>query len=138
LTPAQLELQRQGMKKIIGAADVVITTAQVFGRPAPRIVTRDMVEGMRPGSVVVDMAVESGGNVEGSVLNEVLDLNGVLVVGLGNLPSQVSRNASEMYSSNIVNLLTEFWSADKKALNLVKSCVITRDGAIVNETIKKL
>ena len=144
LTPEQLELQREGMKKVIGAADVVITTAQVFGRPAPRIVTLDMVEGMRPGSVVVDMAVESGGNVEGSVVNEVIDINGVIVVGLGNLTSQVSRNASEMYSSNIVNLLTEFWDTNAKVLNLkpeddiVKGCVITRDGAIVNETIKAL
>jgi len=144
LTPEQLALQREGMKKVIAAADVVITTAQVFGRPAPRIVTRDMVEAMRPGSVVVDMAVESGGNVEGSVVNEVLDVNGVIVVGLGNLTSQVSRNASEMYSSNIVNLLTEFWDENTKVLNLdpdddiVKGCVITRDGAIVNETIKGL
>jgi NAD(P) transhydrogenase subunit alpha len=144
LTPAQLELQRQGMKKVIGQSDVVITTAQVFGRPAPRIVTRDMVEAMRPGSVVVDMAVESGGNVEGSVLNEVTDINGVSVVGMGNLPSHVSRNASEMYSNNIVNLLDEFWDKEAKTLNLdpaddiVKSCVITRGGEIVNETIKKL
>jgi len=144
LTPEQLELQRQGMKKIIGASDVVITTAQVFGRPAPRIVTRDMVEAMRAGSVVVDMAVETGGNVEGSVLNEVADINGVRVIGLGNLPSQVSRNASDMYSSNVVNLLGEFWDAERKTLHLdpaddiVKACVITRDGEIVNETIKKL
>ncbi len=144
LTPEQLELQRQGMKKVIGTSDILITTAQVFGRPAPRIVTRDMIEGMRPGSVVVDMAVESGGNVEGSVVNEVIDINGVLVVGLGNLPSRVSRNASEMYSSNIVNLLDEFWDKETKQLNLdpnddiVKGCVITRGGEIVNETIKKL
>jgi len=144
LTPEQLELQRQGMKKIIGQSDVLITTAQVFGRPAPRIVTRDMVEAMRPGSVVVDMAVESGGNVEGSVLNEVTNINGVSVVGMGNLPSHVSRNASEMYSNNIVNLLDEFWDKEAKTLKLdpaddiVKSCVITRGGEIVNETIKKL
>jgi NAD(P) transhydrogenase subunit alpha len=144
LTPEQLELQRQGMKKVIGQSDVLITTAQVFGRPAPRIVTRDMVEAMRPGSVVVDMAVESGGNVEGSVLNEVTNINGVSVVGMGNLPSHVSRNASEMYSNNIVNLLDEFWDKETKTLKLdpaddiVKSCVITRGGEIVNETIKKL
>ena len=74
LTPEQLELQRLGMKKVISQSDIVITTAQVFGRPAPRIVTRDMVEAMKPGSVIVDMAVESGGNVEGAVLNEVMDL----------------------------------------------------------------
>ncbi len=144
LTPAQLQLQREGMKKVIGQSDVVITTAQVFGRPAPRIVTRDMVEAMRPGSVVVDMAVESGGNVEGSVFDAVTDINGVLVVGLGNLPSRVSRNASEMYSSNIVNLLDEFWDKETKTLKLdpaddiIKGCVITRGGEIVNETIKKL
>jgi NAD(P) transhydrogenase subunit alpha len=144
LTPEQLELQRQGMKKIIAASDVVITTAQVFGRPAPRIVSRDMVEAMRPGSVVVDMAVETGGNVEGSVQNEVAEINGVKIIGFGNLPSRVSRNASEMYSSNVVNLLSEFWDVDSKTLNLdpadeiVKACVITRDGEIVNETIKKL
>ncbi len=144
LTPEQLELQRLGMKKVISQSDIVITTAQVFGRPAPRIVTRDMVEAMKPGSVVVDMAVESGGNVEGAVVNEVMDINGVLVVGLGNLPSRVSRNASEMYSSNIVNLLDEFWNKEAKELRLdpaddiIKGCVITRGGEIVNETIKKL
>jgi NAD(P) transhydrogenase subunit alpha len=144
LTPEQIELQREGMKKVIAASDVVITTAQVFGRPAPRIVSRDMVEAMRPGSVVVDMAVETGGNVEGSVLNEIAEIGGVKVIGFGNLPSRVSRNASEMYSSNVVNLLSEFWDPDSKTLNLdpadeiVKACVITRDGEIVNETIKKL
>ncbi len=144
LTPEQLEMQRVGMKKVIAASDVVITTAQVFGRPAPRIVSRDMVEAMRPGSVVVDMATETGGNVEGSVLNEVVDINGVIVIGLGNLPSQVARNASDMYGNNIVNLLDEFWDKEQKSLQLdpddeiVKGCVITRDGAIVNEVIKKL
>ena len=77
-------------------------------------------------------------------MNEVMDLNGVLVVGLGNLPSRVSRNASEMYSSNIVNLLDEFWNKEAKELRLdptddiIKGCVITRGGEIVNETIKKL
>jgi len=142
LTPQQLELQRQGMKKVVAASDVVITTAQVFGRPAPRIVTRDMVEAMRPGSVVVDMAIESGGNVEGAVLNQVVDLAGVSIVGLGNLPSAVARNASEMYGNNVVSLLEEFWDKDAKTLRLdpsddiVKGCVLTRDGAIVNETIK--
>ncbi len=144
LTPEQLELQRQGMKKVVGQSDIVITTAQVFGRPAPRIVTRDMVQAMRPGSVVVDMAVESGGNVEGSVLNEVVDVDGVIMVGLGNLPSHVARSASDMYSSNIVNLLDEFWNKEARELRLdpaddiVKGCVITRGGEIVNETIRKL
>ena len=71
LTPEQIQIQREAQKSTIAESDVVITTAQVFGRKAPLIVTRDMVEGMAPGSVVVDMAAETGGNVEGSVANQV-------------------------------------------------------------------
>ncbi|MDE0364639.1 MAG: NAD(P) transhydrogenase subunit alpha [Gammaproteobacteria bacterium] len=144
LTPEQLEMQKEGQKQVIARSDVVITTAQVFGRAAPRIVTADMVAAMRPGSVVVDMAVESGGNVEGSVLDEVVDVGGVKIVGLGNLPSDVSRHASDMYSANLVNLIEEFWDADEKTLKLdpdneiAAGCVIARDGRIVNETIANL
>lgn len=144
LTPEQIELQKEGQKKVISQSDVVITTAQLFGRPAPKIVSRDMVEAMQPGSVVVDMAVESGGNVEGSELDRVVDINGVKVVGQGNLPSEVAKNASEMYSNNLFNLIQHFWDDEEKTLTLdpedeiVKSSVITHDGAIVNETIKNL
>ncbi len=144
LTPEQIELQREGQKKVISQSDVVITTAQLFGRPAPRIVTRDMVESMRPGSVVVDMAVESGGNVEGSELDRVVEINGVKVVGQGNLPSQVARNASDMYSNNLFNLIEHFWDNEARALNfdpedeIASASVITRGGAIVHETIKNL
>ncbi|MFT7653339.1 MAG: NAD(P) transhydrogenase subunit alpha [Limisphaerales bacterium] len=144
LTPEQIELQREGQKKVIAQSDVVITTAQLFGRPAPIIVSADMVESMKPGSVVIDMAVETGGNVEGSVLDQVTDVNGVKVVGQGNLPSDVARNASEMYSNNLFNLLDEFWDAESKTLNLdpedeiVQNCVITRDGSVVNDTIKNI
>ncbi len=144
LTPEQIELQKAGQKKIISQSDVVITTAQLFGRPAPRIVSRDMVEAMQPGSVVVDMAVETGGNVEGSAVDQVVDINGVKVVGQGNLPSEVARNASDMYSNNLYNLLDEFWDSEETKLDLdpedeiVTACVITRGGAIVNETIKNL
>ena len=144
LTPEQVEMQREGQKAIISQSDVVITTAQLFGRPAPQIVGRDMVESMKPGSVIIDMAVETGGNVEGSVMNEVVDINGVKVVGQGNLPGEVARNASEMYSNNLVNLVLEFWDAEAKALSLdpedeiIQACVITRGGAVVNETIKNI
>ena len=144
LTPEQIELQKEGQKKIISQSDVVITTAQLFGRPAPRIVTRDMVEAMQPGSVVIDMAVETGGNVEGSELDKIVEINGVKVVGQGNLPSEVARNASDMYSNNLLNLIEHFWNEEEKVLELdpedeiVQSSVITRDGAIVNETIKNL
>jgi H+-translocating NAD(P) transhydrogenase subunit alpha len=144
LTPEQLDKQRDGQKKIIAQSDVVITTAQVFGRPAPKIVSADMVQAMQPGSVVVDMAVETGGNVEGSRLDEIVDVGGVKLIGQGNLPSEVARNASDMYSANLFNLIDEFWDADEKRLDLdpddeiIRGCVITRDGAIVNETIKNL
>jgi NAD(P) transhydrogenase subunit alpha len=103
-----------------------------------------MVEAMQPGSIVVDMAVETGGNVEGSELDKIVDVNGVRIIGQGNLPSEVARNASDMFSSNLFNLIDEFWDAEEKTLDLdpedeiIKSCVITRDGSIVNETIKNL
>ena len=144
LTPEQVEMQREGQKAIISQSDVVITTAQLFGRPAPQIVGRDMVESMKPGSVIIDMAVETGGNVEGSVMNEVVEINGVKVVGQGNLPGEVARNASDMYSNNLLNLVMEFWDSEAKTLNLdpedeiIEACVITRDGAVVNETIKNI
>jgi NAD(P) transhydrogenase subunit alpha len=144
LTPEQVTLQREGQKAIISQSDVVITTAQLFGRPAPQIVGRDMVESMKPGSVIIDMAVETGGNVEGSVMDEVVDINGVKVVGQGNLPGEVARNASDMYSNNLLNLVMEFWDSEEKTLNLdpedeiIQACVITRDGAVVNETIKNI
>ncbi|MCZ6710223.1 MAG: NAD(P)(+) transhydrogenase (Re/Si-specific) subunit alpha, partial [Gammaproteobacteria bacterium] len=144
LSDEQIELQKEGQKKIISQSDVVITTAQLFGRPAPRIVSRDMVEAMMPGSVIVDMAVETGGNVEGSVLDEIVVVNGVKIIGHGNLPSEVARNASDMYSNNLYNLITDFWDAAEHKLDLspdneiIRGCVITTDGAIVNETIKNL
>ncbi|HKI73322.1 MAG TPA: Re/Si-specific NAD(P)(+) transhydrogenase subunit alpha [Pseudomonadales bacterium] len=144
LTPEQLDKQREGMKAAIADSDIVITTAQVFGRPAPRIVTKDMVEGMKPGCVVVDMAVESGGNVEGSRPDETVLVNGVHIVGISNLPSRVPRDASQMYSSNLYNLVSEYWNSEEKTFaldpddDIVKGCLITHDGAIVNETIKNL
>lgn len=144
LTPEQLEMQRQGMKDVISKADVVITTAQVFGRPAPRIVTRDMVEAMPAGGVIVDMAVESGGNVEGSEPDKVVDVNGVSIIGVSNLPSQVAGDASKMYSSNLFNLVSEYWDNETKAFNLnleddiIKGCLITHNGEVVNEAIKNL
>ena len=142
LTAEQLEMQKEGQKRVIAQSDVVITTAQVFGRPAPRIVSRDMLAGMAAGSVVVDMAVESGGNVEGSMPDEVVEVDGVKLVGLGNLPSEVCRHASDMYSANQVNLLQEFWDAEAGTLNLdpddeiAAGCVLTRGGAIVHSAIK--
>ena len=144
LSAEQVALQREGQKQVISQSDVLITTAQVFGRPAPQIVGLDMVQAMKPGSVVVDMAVESGGNVEGSVLDQITDIDGVKLIGQGNLPSEVARNASEMYSNNLFNLVSEFWNEEQKVLSLdpedeiIQSCLITRDGEVINEPIKNL
>ncbi|MDK1024191.1 MAG: Re/Si-specific NAD(P)(+) transhydrogenase subunit alpha [Gammaproteobacteria bacterium] len=144
LTEEQLKLQREGMKKVIARSDIVITTAQVFGRPAPRIVTKDMVAAMQPGSVIVDMAVESGGNVEGSVQDEAVNINGVTIIGYSNLPARVSKNASQMYSTNLLNLVSEFWDEESSQMQLnredeiIQGCLITHGKEIVNETIKNL
>ena len=144
LTPEQIEIQRQGQKAAIAESDIVITTAQVFGRKAPVLVTHDMVEAMQPGSVIVDMAAETGGNVEGSVAGQEVLVNGVAIIGQGNWPNYVCRDASQMYSSNLYNMLNEYWDEENKSfvLNLendiIKGCLITHGGAIVNETIKNL
>ena len=144
LTAEQLELLRQGMKSVISQADIVITTAQLFGRPAPKIVTQDMVAAMKPGGVIVDMAVDSGGNVDGSVPDQTVDVGGVSIVGMSNLPAEVCKDASQMYASNLVNLVSEFYDqqANSFALNLdddiLNGCVITTGGAIVNESILSL
>ena len=144
LTPEQVQMQLDGQKKVCAQSDIVITTAQLFGRPAPTVVTKDMLEAMKPGSVVVDLAVESGGNVEGSVAGEEVDINGVKVIGLANMPGRVANNASQMYSANLHNLVLEYWNKETKQFDLnledeiIKGCVITHDGALVNEMIKNI
>ncbi len=143
LTEEQLQKQREGMARVCQSADIVITTAQLFGRPAPLIVTEDMVHGMQPGSVIVDLAVESGGNVAGSKVGREVDVNQVCIIGLANLPGKVAINASQMFSSNLYNLVDEFWNTEEKKFildfedEIIKGCVITHEGQIVNEMIVK-
>jgi NAD(P) transhydrogenase subunit alpha len=143
LTPEQQELQRAGMARVCAQSDVVITTAQLFGRPAPRIVTRDMVEGMKPGSVVIDLAIETGGNVEGAELDREVEVNGVTIVGLPNLPGRVPAVASQMYSANVGHLLDHFWDQESKRFDLklddeiIKSVLITHDGEISHPMIRE-
>ena len=142
LTEAQIELQQQGMKKVCSQSDVVITTAQVFGRPAPRIVTGEMVSAMQPGSVIVDMAVSTGGNVEGSVSGETINLNGVTIVGLSNLPGEMATDASLVYGNNLYNLIEEYWDKEAKEFNfdieeeILSGCTVTHQGEITNKLLK--
>ena len=144
LTDEQIAKQREAMAKRCSAADVVITTAQVFGRKAPLIVTEDMVAGMKPGSIVVDMAVESGGNVAGSKLDEeVVTDNGVTIIGLGKLPNRVATHASLMYASNIYNMLSHFWDKEANTLKLdledeiVDGAMVVHGGEVRNQMIKE-
>lgn len=143
LTPEQLEKQRQGMAKICAQSDIVITTAKLFGRPAPKIVTQEMLDGMRPGSIVVDLAAESGGNVVGTKLDEEVGLeNGPTIIGIGILEGRVAVHASQMYSSNLFNLIQHFWDAEAKCIasdfddEILKGCVITHGGSVVHERFK--
>jgi NAD(P) transhydrogenase subunit alpha len=144
LTPEQIDKQRQAQKATIADSDVVITTAQLFGRKPPVIVTRDMVEGMQPGSVVVDMAAETGGNVEGSAPNETVVINGVTVIGQGNLANEVCRDASQMYASNLFSLVEDSWDEEANILkvdfehDILPGCIITHGGEVTNETIKNI
>lgn len=142
LTPEQIKMQQEGMKKICSQSDVIITTAQVFGRPAPKIITEDMVSAMQPGSVIVDMAVSTGGNVEGSKNDEYVFKDGVTIIGMSNLPGEVAKDASQVFGSNLFNMIEEFWDKENKVINfdledeILKGCVITHQGSIVNESVK--
>lgn len=134
---------QEALAESVAASDVVITTAQVPGKKAPVLVTKDMVAKMRPGSVVVDMAAEQGGNVEGSKPGETVVTNGVSIMGPVNLPSTLPVHASQLYSRNIFNLLGLLVSKEGK-LNLdfnddiIKGACVTHGGQVVNERVKGL
>ena len=144
LTPEQVQKQKDGMAKACAMADIVITTAQLFGRPAPRIVDNTIIKQMKPGSVIIDMAVETGGNVEGSEVDKIVEIDGVKIVGLGNLPGRVAETASQVYSTNLGNFVDHFWDKELKTfyLNLedeiIKGSLITHNGEVVNEMYKSI
>lgn len=139
LTEEQLQIQRDAMAKQCSISDIVITTAQVFGRKAPTIITKEMVAGMRPGSIIVDLAVETGGNVEGNVLGKEADVNGVRILGLENMAGRIAVNASQMYSANLYNLVEEFWDKEAKVMplnledDIIQGCLLTHEGKVLRE-----
>ncbi|KQY33976.1 Re/Si-specific NAD(P)(+) transhydrogenase subunit alpha [Rhizobium sp. Root483D2] len=118
--------------------DIVITTALIPGRPAPRLITRDMLKAMKPGSIAVDLAVERGGNVEGAVADQVVEVEGVKVVGYTNMPGRIAASASALYAKNLVTFLETMVSKETKALalnagdELVKATMLTHGGAVVH------
>lgn len=142
LTEEQLDLQRKAMAKQCAQSDVVITTARVFGKKAPLIVTNDMLDGMKPGSIVVDLAVETGGNVQAVEYGKEINRNGVTIVGLPELQRRVPLSASQMFSSNLCNFIEHFWDKETKQLvlnrddEIIAGCLITHEGQIVNSTVK--
>jgi len=120
--------------------DVVITTALVPGRPAPRLITKETVAGMKPGSVIVDLAAEAGGNCELTRADETVVVNGVTILGPTNLPTTVPVHASQLYGRNVTELLKELIKEDKLALDfedeVVKGACVTHEGQVVNEAVK--
>jgi NAD(P) transhydrogenase subunit alpha len=131
------------LAKAVKENDIIITTAAIPGRPAPKLITSDMVRSMKPGSVIVDLAAETGGNTELTQAGKVIDVDGVRIDGTTNIPSTMPYHASQMYSRNIQSLLGLMLTKEGK-LNLdmnddvIKGTVITKDGEVVHEATKKV
>src|SRR5690242_5572654 len=141
LTAEEKAKQQEALDARIAAADAVVTTAAVPGRPAPKIISRSAVERMRPGSVVVDIAAEQGGNCELTRAGEIVEHQGVRIIGAVNLPAALAYNASEMYSRNLLNFLKPALKKGELEIDwndevFAQSC-LTRDGKISHEPTRK-
>lgn len=123
--------------------DIAITTALIPGRPAPVLITREMVQSMKPGSVIIDLAVESGGNCELSQAGKTILENGVKIIGHYNVPSRVATDASALYSRNLLNFITPLMDSESKTLNIdwedeiITGTLLTKDGVITHERLTK-
>ncbi|MCF3630630.1 Re/Si-specific NAD(P)(+) transhydrogenase subunit alpha [Thalassospiraceae bacterium LMO-SO8] len=137
--------QKQVVAEHIKKQDIVVTTALIPGRPAPRLITKEMVASMQAGAVIVDLAVEAGGNCELSEPGKTITTpNGVKIVGLYNLPGRLAQTASDLYAKNLLNFLTPLTDKEKTGTlaidwddEIVKGCCVTRDGAVVNTRVKE-
>jgi len=143
LTPEQLQKQQEAQAKVCAQSDVVITTAKVFGRKPPILIKKDVVDSMHHGAVIVDLAAETGGNVEGITPGEeTVTENGVKLVGLANFEGHVSKHASQVLAANFANMIEHFWDEEAKVFKIdledeiQQGCVITHDGAVVHERFK--
>ena len=143
LTPEQIAKQQEAQAKVCERSDIVITTAKVFGRKAPRLIGKDVLDRMKKGAVVVDMAVSTGGNVEGSKLFEdVVTENGVTIMCGDMLERQVPYDASKMLSGNFYAFLTHFYNKESKELvvnledEIMRGCLLTQGGQIIHERFK--
>lgn len=142
MTEERSQRQRELLAPHVADADILITTAAVPGRTAPILVTADMVAAMRPGSVVVDLAAESGGNVEGAKPGEEVTIGGTLVWGGANVPSQLPAQASQLYSTNVVNLLLLMRSGDELTPDfadaIIEGCCVTHAGEVRHAPTREL
>ena len=139
------EIQKKVVAEHIKSQDVVITTALIPGRPAPVLIPKELVTTMRNGAVIVDLAVEAGGNCEISKLGEIFTTaNGVKIVGHSNMPGRVAEDASSLFSRNLYNFISPHVDKDKKELKIewedeiITGTLITKDGEIVNDQVKNL
>lgn len=143
LTPEQIAKQKEAQAKVCEKANIVITTAKVFGRKAPRLLEKNVLDRMMKGSIVVDLACGSGGNVEGSKpFEDVVTENGVTILNGELLERQVPYDASKMFSGNITAFLTHFYDKEAKELKInledeiMKGCLLTSGGQIIHERFK--
>ena len=137
--------QRAKIHEVLKKADIVICTAQIPGKKAPVLVTAEMIADMKPGSVIVDLAIESGGNAEGGTVGEIVTTpNGVKLVGWANMPSRIAADASALYAKNLFAFLALVIDQDTKGLKIdlndeiIKGTLVTRDGAIVHPALEAL
>ena len=141
LNEEEKKLQAEALAKVVADSDAVISTAAIPGRPAPKIITAAMVEKMRPGSVIVDLAAESGGNCELTEPGKTVVKNGVTIHGPLNIASGMPFHASEMYAKNLFNLVSPFIKDGVLTLDfeddVIKGCVYTKDGQVMHEPSKK-
>lgn len=135
------ELQKEAIHRHVKKSDVVITTALIPGRPAPRLVGKAMVDDMKPGSVVVDLAAEQGGNCELTQSGKVIEHQGVHIVGLLNLPGMLAYHASKLYSKNLMSLLGLLLQEGQPVFNfddeIISNATITHQGEIVSQFVKE-
>ena len=141
MPPEYFEKQKQVVAEHIKKQDVVITTALIPGRPAPVLVTEEMVRSMPDGAVIIDLAVEAGGNCPLSELGKVVIKHGVSIVGHDNVPGRLAENASSLYAKNIINFLTPLVDAESKEMaidwedEIIQGTLICRDGAVVHPAL---
>lgn len=136
-----LKMEQEAIASRLPKVDVVISTAQVFGKRPPILITNDMLKLLRPGSVIVDLAAEQGGNCEATKSGETLDVHGITVIGAVNLPSTLPVHASELYARNVTNFIRHVYQQKNGAIDfnddIVKSACLTHNGEIVNQLLRQ-